>query len=409
MQHQRVTSGKLADFGSRDTDDVDSALVEHRHLDIRPQLRSQGRDLRTAYAHPVFGMGVDELLHGGGFDQLTHADHHQIVGHLSHLTEEMAADQHGFTLTGEMNEHIANPANTFGVQAIGWFIQDDGMRIAQQNARKAEPLAHAQRVATDAPLRNIAESDQSEDLVNSFGADPVRDGDRPQMVAGTAPRVHVTGIQQGAHLNSGFFNERYGRPSKRAVPVFGRSSANIQRIDVLLPDPFGPKKPVTRPGCTLKLRLLTAKVAPNLFGEAADFDHQFAVFLCQASRLQERTSSDLGRVASRHDRAHQTDERIGGKRLADGVQNVVGARLHGAGQDHGNNCIAGNHGAVVRDRNHFLRQCAIDRVKRAAVDFTGGELGVDFFGAQCQYLFEFAAVDLFEVSRAQRYVCPKGL
>ena len=37
----------------------------------------------------------------------------------------------------------------------------------------------------------------------------------------------------------------------------------MQRIVVLLPDPFGPRKPVTRPGWTSKLRSSTATVLPN--------------------------------------------------------------------------------------------------------------------------------------------------
>ena len=39
----------------------------------------------------------------------------------------------------------------------------------------------------------------------------------------------------------------------------------MQRIVVLLPDPFGPRKPVTRPGWTSKLRSSTATVFPNRF------------------------------------------------------------------------------------------------------------------------------------------------
>ena len=36
----------------------------------------------------------------------------------------------------------------------------------------------------------------------------------------------------------------------------------MSRIVVDLPDPFGPRKPVTAPGCTLKLSLSTAVAGP---------------------------------------------------------------------------------------------------------------------------------------------------
>src|SRR5690606_27472358 len=42
----------------------------------------------------------------------------------------------------------------------------------------------------------------------------------------------------------------------------GRSSPRIIRIVVDLPAPFGPRKPVTRPGATLKLMLSTATFSP---------------------------------------------------------------------------------------------------------------------------------------------------
>jgi hypothetical protein len=40
------------------------------------------------------------------------------------------------------------------------------------------------------------------------------------------------------------------------------SRLRIRRIVVDLPDPFGPRNPVTRPGCTTKLRSLTAAFLP---------------------------------------------------------------------------------------------------------------------------------------------------
>ena len=37
----------------------------------------------------------------------------------------------------------------------------------------------------------------------------------------------------------------------------------MHRMVVLFPEPFGPRKPVTRPGWTSKLRLPTATFCPN--------------------------------------------------------------------------------------------------------------------------------------------------
>jgi hypothetical protein len=48
----------------------------------------------------------------------------------------------------------------------------------------------------------------------------------------------------------------------RACPASGVSRPRISRIVVDLPDPFGPRKPVTIPGRTSKLSASTASVEP---------------------------------------------------------------------------------------------------------------------------------------------------
>ena len=48
------------------------------------------------------------------------------------------------------------------------------------------------------------------------------------------------------------------------VPCVGRSRPMIMRIVVDLPAPFGPRKPVTRPGCTVNVMPSTAVLGPYL-------------------------------------------------------------------------------------------------------------------------------------------------
>jgi hypothetical protein len=56
----------------------------------------------------------------------------------------------------------------------------------------------------------------------------------------------------------------------RAVPESGTSRPMIMRIVVDLPDPLGPRNPVTTPGGTSKVRLSTAVDAPyRLVNECA--------------------------------------------------------------------------------------------------------------------------------------------
>ncbi len=57
----------------------------------------------------------------------------------------------------------------------------------------------------------------------------------------------------------------YRRPPIVAVPAVGATSPSSVRRVVVLPAPFGPRKPVTRPGRTVKDRSDTAVTCPNRF------------------------------------------------------------------------------------------------------------------------------------------------
>jgi hypothetical protein len=61
----------------------------------------------------------------------------------------------------------------------------------------------------------------------------------------------------------------YRRPPMVAVPAVGVTSPSRQRNVVVLPAPLGPRKPVTVPGATVKLRLSTARTDPNTFVRSA--------------------------------------------------------------------------------------------------------------------------------------------
>ena len=63
---------------------------------------------------------------------------------------------------------------------------------------------------------------------------------------------------------SGRMIPRYGRPPTNARPAVGASRPRMIRIVVVFPAPFGPRKPVTCPGRTVKLRRSTAVSGPNL-------------------------------------------------------------------------------------------------------------------------------------------------
>jgi hypothetical protein len=61
---------------------------------------------------------------------------------------------------------------------------------------------------------------------------------------------------------SGAGDEAYRWPLTDTLPRVGASSPSAMRIVVDLPAPLGPRKPVTRPGSTVKSMPLTAVRSP---------------------------------------------------------------------------------------------------------------------------------------------------
>jgi hypothetical protein len=72
------------------------------------------------------------------------------------------------------------------------------------------------------------------------------------------PGCQARGSMSAPTRRIGCASSRYGCPSTVAVPDVARVSPRMQRIVVVLPDPLGPRNPVTRPGSTVTVRSSTA-------------------------------------------------------------------------------------------------------------------------------------------------------
>jgi hypothetical protein len=85
---------------------------------------------------------------------------------------------------------------------------------------------------------------------------------RQQVVAGGAAGVEGARVEQRADLVERHAVVAVALAVDDHGATVGRVEVEVRRIVVDLPEPFGPRKPVTRPGCTTKLRSLTAAFSP---------------------------------------------------------------------------------------------------------------------------------------------------
>ncbi len=58
-----------------------------------------------------------------------------------------------------MHEHVADPADPFGVETVGRFVEHDGVRITEQHTGQPEALPHAQRVRANPPVADRVQAD----------------------------------------------------------------------------------------------------------------------------------------------------------------------------------------------------------------------------------------------------------
>ena len=97
------------------------------------------------------------------------------------------------------------------------------------------------------------EADYVEGFVDPAGRDGVAGGQRLQVRLRAAAWVEGLGLEQRADLAEREPQVVVAWPATLTVPWSAASRPRIRRMVVDLPDPFGPRKPVTTPGRTSKL------------------------------------------------------------------------------------------------------------------------------------------------------------
>src|SRR5262245_51719969 len=145
-----------------------------------------------------------------------------------------------------------------GIQPVGGLVQDQQLRIAQERRRQTEPLAHPQRVRLHPASRGGLELDQGQHLLDPAGRDLRRQGQRPQVVPPGAPGVKVARLEHRADPPRWVAGLPVPAPEPSASPAVGSASPSSSRRVVVLPAPFGPRKPVTVPGRSENVRSSTA-------------------------------------------------------------------------------------------------------------------------------------------------------
>jgi hypothetical protein len=194
-----------------------------------------------------------------GRDDPAVADHDQVVGDDLDLVQQVRGQQDGAALAGEARQQVAHPPDPGRVEPVGRFVEDQHPGVPEQRGADAQSLAHAEGVVAHAALGlRRCQADELEHLVDAAARQAHGvGGDREDLASGAAG-VLGGGVQQDAHLEAGV--GEVGEPFSVMVAAAGRrdGQADHHAHRGGLPAPFGPRKPVTRPGRAVKETSSTA-------------------------------------------------------------------------------------------------------------------------------------------------------
>ena len=191
------------------------------------------------------------------------ADQDHLVGDLLDLVEQVAGQADGATAVGVPLEQSAHPADAGRVEAVRGLVEDQHGRVAEQCVGDAETLLHAERVVPQPALGlGLVEGDQLEHLVDPRHRQPHGQGAEGEDLAAGAAGVLGRGVEQHADVTTWVGDVLVEVAADRDPARVGGVRPTMTRIVVVLPAPFGPRKPVTRPGWQMKLTSSTAAKLP---------------------------------------------------------------------------------------------------------------------------------------------------
>ena len=217
-----------------------------------------GEQRRLRAADADRGVRAEQLVHREVGQQPAAAEHDEVVGGVLHLAHQVAGDQHRPSLVGEVAQQLPHPADALRVQAVHRLVEQQDVGVAEQRGGDAEPLPHAQGEPAHPVVGHRLEADHLDDVVHAAPGQGVALRQREQVRVGGAPGMARAGVDEGADPAHRLGQLPVGAAEHVAVPAVGRVSPRTQRIVVVLPEPLGPRKPVTRPGSTVTVRSSTA-------------------------------------------------------------------------------------------------------------------------------------------------------
>ena len=226
------------------------------------------RPVHLEHDAPPPAQATGELAGAALGDQPPARDDDDPLAQRRHLGKDVAREEDG-ALAAQAGEQLPHLHHLRGVEADGRLVEEEDRRLAEQRLRQADALAVALRQRADAPVGHAVEpacGEHTRDRARLRGArDALHAGDEAEV------RLHAEVGVEGGVL--GEVADRAPAGERLADEVVarhphltrGRKMPASIRIVVVLPAPFGPRKPTISPAPTPNETPATASTRPNDF------------------------------------------------------------------------------------------------------------------------------------------------
>ena len=223
--------------------------------------------------------------------------HDQSIAQLLGLVHVVRRDDERDPLSLESIEAFPQQVPRLRVEPGGRFVEDQQFRPVDESSSDGEAAFHAPRQVVDLVVGPLGELGEIEEFGRAFAHERRgRSKYRPNISSCVEPTIRARVCPLAAR-RPGVRGSR-GRPFRveaedRELPDVGCDTAEIMRMVLVLPAPFGPRNPKLSPRSMAKPTPLTASKSPKRFTSwrASRMGLDVAKLMCAFSPYLRMTSS----------------------------------------------------------------------------------------------------------------------
>jgi hypothetical protein len=200
-------------------------------------------------------------------EQPAPVDHDRLVRELRHLGEQLARHEHGFALGGEAPQEVAEPAGPCRSRRLAGSSK---IRIRGSPSIAAPSPSRWRMPSEYVPARRAAASRPTSSRTSSTRCAGIPDADARtrRWFLPLRSGFEALDLEHCADGPSGFGQAPLRHLEHGRLAIAWSCQPEDHPEGRALPAPLGPRKPVTTPGCTSRLRSSTARTGPDRFGQA---------------------------------------------------------------------------------------------------------------------------------------------